>query len=78
MVWHANRSATAAGWTVDTVDANSQDNREKYHVLKADGKGKNAKLVDDDVFHDIKKACEMGLNKHRTIIYEPEEEEEEE
>ena len=49
MVWHANRSATAAGWTVETLDANSQDNREKYHVLKADGKGKNAKLVDGDV-----------------------------
>ena len=78
MVWHANRSATAAGWTVDTLDANSQDSREKYHVLKADGKGKNTKLVDGDVFADIKKACKMGLNKHRTIIYEPGEEEEEE
>ena len=60
----------------DTLDANSQDNREKYHVLKADGKGKDVKLVDDDVFADIKKACEMGLNNHRTIIYEPEKEKE--
>ena len=42
------------------------------------GKGKDVKLVDGDVFADIKKACEMGLNTHRTIIYEPEEEEEEE
>jgi hypothetical protein len=67
MEWHANRSATAAGWTVDTLDANSQDNRAKYHVLKADGKGKDVKLVDGDVFADIKKACEMGLNNHRTI-----------
>ena len=76
MEWHANRSATTAGWTVDTLDANSQDNREKYHVLKADGKGKDVKLVDGDVFADIKKACEMGLNNHRTIIYEPEKEKE--
>ena len=38
-----DRSATAAGWTVDTLDANSQDNRAKYHVLKADGKGKDVR-----------------------------------
>ena len=34
------------------------------------------KLVDCNVFADIKKACEMGLNNHRTIIYEPEKEKE--
>ena len=48
--WFAQRSATAAGWTVDTVDANSHDNPQTYLVLKADGTGRNAKLIDGDVF----------------------------
>ena len=72
MVWHKDRRATAAGWTVDTVDADSQDNWAAYHVLKAHGQ----KLVDGDLFADIKRATDRGLNKHRTVIYEEEEEEE--
>ena len=43
-----------------------------YHVLKAHGQ----KLVDGDLFADIKRATDSGLNKHRTVIYEEEEEEE--
>ena len=44
MVWHKDRRATAAGWTVDSVDADSHDNWAAYHVLKAHGQ----KLVDGD------------------------------
>ena len=70
MVWHKDRRATAAGWTVDTVDADSHDNWAAYHVLKADGQ----ELVSGDLFADIKRATDSGLNRHRTIIYESEEE----
>ena len=70
MVWHKDRRATAAGWTVDTVDADSHDNWAAYHVLKADGQV----LVSGDLFADIKRATDSGLNRHRTIIYESEEE----
>ena len=59
---------------VDTVDANSQDYWAAYHVLKAAGQ----KLVDDDLFADIKRATEAGLNNHRTVVFGEEEEEEEE
>jgi hypothetical protein len=64
MVWHKDRSATAAGWTVDTVDADSHDNWAAYHVLKADGQ----KLVDGDLFADIKRATAAGLNNHRNVV----------
>eukprot|EP00936_MAST-01D_sp_MAST-1D-sp1_P000500 g500.t1 len=69
MVWHKDRRATAAGWTADTVDADSHDNWAAYHVLKADGQV----LVSGDLFADIKRATDSGLNRHRTIIYESEE-----
>ena len=59
-----DRSATAAGWTVDTVDADSHDNWAAYHVLKADGQ----KLVDGDLFNDIKRATAAGLNNHRNVV----------
>ena len=72
MAWHKDRRATAAGWIVETVDANSHDNWAAYHVLKAHGQ----KLVDGDLFADVKRATDRGLNKHRTVIYEEEEEEE--
>ena len=77
MVWRKDRRATAAGWTVDTVDANSQDNWAAYHVLKADGQ----KLVDGDLFADIKRATRRGWPQqpHRTVVIgEVEEQEEEE
>ena len=38
--WFAQKSATAAGWTVDTVDANSHGNPQTYLILKADGTGR--------------------------------------
>ena len=72
MVWHKDRSATAAGWTVDTTDADSHDIWAAYHVLKAHA----GKLVDGDVFADINRATEAGLNNHRTVVLEEEEEEE--
>ena len=72
MVWHKDRRATAAGWTAYTVYANSQENWAAYHVLKADGQ----KLVDGDLFADIKRATDRGLNKHHTVVNEEEEEEE--
>ena len=56
----------SAGWTVDTVDADSHDNWAAYHVLKAHGQ----KLVDGDLFADIKRATDRGLNKHRTVVSE--------
>ena len=62
MVWHKDRRATAAGWTVDSVDADSHDNWAAYPVLKAHGQ----KLVDGDLFADIKRATDRGLNKHRS------------
>ena len=68
MVWHKDRRATAAGWTVDSVDADSHDNWAAYHVLKAHGQ----KLVDGDLFADIKRATDRGLNKHRTVVSEEE------
>ena len=68
MAWHKDRRATAAGWTVDTVDADSHDNWAAYHVLKAHGQ----KLVDGDLFADIKRATDRGLNKHRTVVSEEE------
>ena len=46
--------------------------------MKADGTERNAKLIDGDVFTCIKKACKMGLNKSRTIVYSLDDEEEEE
>jgi len=69
MVCHKDRRATAVGWTVDTVDADSHDNWAAYHVLKADGQ----KLVDGDLFADIKRATDRVLNKHRTVVNEEEE-----
>ena len=68
MAWHKDRRATAAGWTVDSVDADSHDNWAAYHVLKAHGQ----KLVDGDLFADIKRATDRGLNKHRTVVSEEE------
>ena len=68
MVWHKDRRATAAGWTVDSVDADSHDYWAAYHVLKAHGQ----KLVDGDLFADIKRATDRGLNKHRTVVSEEE------
>ena len=60
------------GRRYDTVDADSHDTWAAYHVLKADGQ----KLVDGDLFADIKKATDRGLNKHRTVVNDEEEEEE--
>ena len=60
------------GRRYDTVDADSHDNWAAYHVLKADGQ----KLVDGDLFADIKRATDRGLNKHRTVVNDEEEEEE--
>ena len=56
---------------VPLLYADSHDNWAAYHVLKAHGQ----KLVDGDLFADIKRATDSGLNRHRTIIYESEEEE---
>ena len=63
MVWHKDRRATAAGWTVDSVDADSHDNWAAYHVLKAHGQ----KLVEGDLFADIQRATDRGLNNHRNV-----------
>ena len=65
LVWHKDRNATAAGWTVDTVDADSQDNWAAYHVLK---RHTGNTLVDGDVFNDIKRATAAGLNNHRNVV----------
>ena len=74
MAWHKDRRATAAGWTVDTVDADSHDNWAAYHVLKAHGQ----KLVEGDLFADIQRATDLGLNKHRTVVSEEDEKKSEE
>ena len=74
MVWHKDRRATAAGWTVDTVDADSHDNWAAYHVLKAHGQ----KLVEGDLFADIQRATDRGLNKHRTVVSKEDEKKSEE
>ena len=52
------------GRRYDTVDADSHDNWAAYHVLKADGQ----KLVDGDLFNDIKRATAAGLNNHRNVV----------
>ena len=74
MAWHKDRSATAAGWTVETIDANSHDNWAAYHVLKAHGQ----KLVEGDLFADIQRATDRGLNKHRTVVSKEDEKKSEE
>ena len=74
MAWHKDRRATAAGWTVDTVDADSHDNWAAYHVLKAHGQ----KLVEGDLFADIQRATDRGLNKHRTVVSKEDEKKSEE
>ena len=74
MAWHKDRRATAAGWTVDTVDADSHDNWAAYHVLKAHGQ----KLVEGDLFADIQRATDLGMNKHRTVVSEEDEKKSEE
>ena len=66
MVWHKDRRATAAGWTVDSVDADSHDNWAAYHVLKAHGQ----KLVDGDCLLTSRGATDRGLNKHHTVVSE--------
>ena len=50
------------------------DNWAAYHALKAHGQ----KLVEGDLFADIQRATDRGLNKHSTVVSEEEEKKSEE